>query len=90
MLGQRISNLDACIDRVQKGLDATGGARQYDIFDRDDAMRQKWTSICNAMDRVNTRYAKSIVSIGPWTPPPGGYAGGKIAFSRVPDMEDFW
>jgi len=66
------------------------GAKQYDIFDRDDALRAKWTSICDAMDRVNSRYAKSIVSIGPWTPPPGGYAGGKIAFSRVPDMEDFW
>ena len=67
-----------------------GGARQFDMFTRDDALREKWTSVCDAMDRINRRNAKTIVSMGPWTPPPGGYAGGKIAFSRVPDMEDFW
>jgi len=66
------------------------GSKQFDIFQRDDAVRAKWTSICDAMDKVNSRYAKTIVSMGPWSPPPGGYAGGKIAFSRVPDMEDFW
>jgi hypothetical protein len=26
----------------------------------------------------------------PWTPPPGGYAGGKIAYNRIPSAEDFW
>jgi len=66
------------------------GAKQFDIFQQDDAVRNKWTSICDAMDKVNSRYAKTIVSMGPWNPPPGGYAGGKIAYSRVPDMEDFW
>jgi DNA polymerase-4 len=66
------------------------GSKQFDIFDRNEAARQKWTSISDAMDKINGRYAKTIVSMGPWTPPPGGYAGGKIAFSRVPDMEDFW
>ena len=66
------------------------GSRQFDMFVQDDVQRQKWTSVCEAMDTLNRRNAKTIVSVGPWTPPPGGYAGGKIAFSRVPKMEDFW
>ncbi len=66
------------------------GAKQYDIFQQNDTDRSKWASISDAMDKVNRRYAKTIVSMGPWCPPPGGYAGGKIAYSRVPDMEDFW
>lgn len=65
-------------------------ARQYDIFDSEAETKSRWSSLSNTMDQMNGRYAKTIVSMGLWTPPPGGYAGGKIAFSRVPDMEDFW
>jgi DNA polymerase-4 len=44
----------------------------------------------DAIDSLNSRYAKSLVTQGVWTPPPGGYAGGKIAFTRIPYAEDFW
>ncbi len=63
---------------------------QLDLFAPDRSERMKWEKLSTAMDRINTRYAKTLVSLGPWTQPPGGYAGGKIAYSRVPDMEDFW
>ncbi|MBL4837623.1 MAG: hypothetical protein JKY34_08590 [Kordiimonadaceae bacterium] len=66
------------------------GAKQFDLLEQNSVQGGKWTSICDAMDKVNSRYAKTLISMGPWSPPPGGYAGGKIAFSRVPDMEDFW
>ncbi|WP_262694278.1 Y-family DNA polymerase [Kordiimonas aquimaris] len=65
-------------------------AQQFDMFNQDDPMRRKWSSVCAAIDAVNKNNAKTLVSMGPWTPPPGGYAGGKIAFGRVPEMEDFW
>lgn len=65
-------------------------AKQFDMFTKDDPIRRKWASVCTAIDEVNQRNSKTLVSMGPWTPPPGGYAGGKIAFGRVPDMEDFW
>ena len=65
-------------------------ARQMDMFEVSAERREKWVSASEAMDRLNRKYAKTIVSMGPWTPPPGGYAGGKIAFARVPQMEDFW
>ena len=66
------------------------GARQLDIFLNDDKERQRCEIITNAIDRLNRKFGKRVVTIGPWTPPPGGYAGGKIAYNRIPSAEDFW
>ena len=41
------------------------------------------------MDKLNKRYQSCVLSVGPRAEPPGGYAGAKIAFGRIPDMEDF-
>ncbi len=65
-------------------------ARQLDFLINDDAMRQKWEKVTGALDGLNTRYGKTIVHVGPWVPPPGGYAGGKISYTRIPAAEDFW
>lgn len=65
-------------------------ARQLDLFYNDDAIRQKWERATTAIDFLNTKYGQTIVSIGPWKPPAGGYAGGKISYTRVPSAEDFW
>lgn len=65
-------------------------ARQLDMFVNDDAARQRWESITLAIDRLNAKYGRTVVSLGPWTPPPGGYAGGKISYTRIPRAEDFW
>ena len=67
---------------------ATG--RQLDLFADDDKTRQKWESLNEAIDHLNGKYGKTIVSIGTWQPPSGGYAGGKIAYTRVPSAEDFY
>ena len=64
--------------------------RQFSLFGDTSANRQKWSTLSRIMDGLNGKYARTLVSLGPWTPPPGGYAGGKIAFARIPDMEDFW
>lgn len=64
--------------------------RQLDLFINDDELRRKWESINNAVDQLNLKYGKTIVSIGSWKPPSGGYAGGKIAYTRIPNAEDFW
>ncbi len=65
-------------------------ARQLDIFLNDDKERQRCEIITNTIDRLNQKFGKRVVTIGPWTPPPGGYAGGKIAYNRIPSAEDFW
>jgi DNA polymerase IV len=40
-------------------------------------------------DRLNAHHRRTLLHWGPWTHIPGGYAGAKIAFNRIPDAEDF-
>lgn len=40
-------------------------------------------------DRLNASHRRTLLHWGPWTTIPGGYAGAKIAFNRIPDAEDF-
>lgn len=64
--------------------------RQLDIFLNDDRDRQRWEAATKAIDTLNSRYGQTVVSLGPWSPPPGGYAGGKISYTRIPSADDFW
>lgn len=64
-------------------------ARQLDLFADDDKQRQKWEQATKAIDSLNSKYGRTIISIGTWKPPAGGYAGGKISYTRIPSAEDF-
>ena len=64
--------------------------RQLDILLDDDKQRCRCENATAAIDALNRKYGRTLVSIGPWTPPPGGYAGGKISYTRIPRAEDFW
>lgn len=66
------------------------GHIQHDIFIKDDDQQPKWEKLTAAMDSINKKYKKTAISLGPWVKPPGGYAGAKIAFTRIPEEEDFW
>ncbi len=65
-------------------------ARQLDLFLNDDRERQKCEALTNTIDLLNRKYGKRVLTLGPWTPPPGGHAGAKIAYNRIPSAEDFW
>lgn len=65
-------------------------ARQLDLWGQEDPDRKRWEQITQTIDRVNLAANRSLITVGPWTQPPGGNAGGKIAFTRVPQAEDFW
>jgi DNA polymerase-4 len=65
------------------------GIRQLSLFEEDDQDRQKWERVQGIMDDLNFSHGKRVLTLGSWTPPPGGFAGGKIAFTRIPDSEDF-
>lgn len=69
---------------------STKDARQLDMFIDQDPMREKWETIATLTDQLNNKYGRTVLSLGSWRPPPGGYAGGKISFTRIPSMEDFW
>lgn len=64
--------------------------RQLDILLNDDRERRRAERTTEAVDRLNAKYGRTIVSFGMWKPPPGGYAGGKISYTRIPRAEDFW
>jgi DNA polymerase-4 len=64
--------------------------RQLDLFLNDDVERKKCELITNTIDSLNRKFGKRVLTLGAWTPPPGGYAGGKIAYNRIPSAEDFW
>lgn len=66
-------------------------ARSQDLLETANisASRQRWEEISGMMDALNTRYGGTMLSLGTYVEPPGGYAGGKIAFGRIPDMKDF-
>jgi DNA polymerase-4 len=51
--------------------------------------KRRWERLSLLADGLNARYGRAVVNLGPWVEPPGGYAGAKIAFGRIPDMADF-
>ena len=64
--------------------------RQLDLLLDDDGLRRRWERASAAIDALNRKYGRTLVSLGEWAPPPGGYAGGKISYTRIPHAEDFW
>ncbi len=62
--------------------------RQLDLFSDDDEECQRWEKITGTIDGLNTKFGKRVVTLGPWTKA-GHFAGGKIAFTRIPEAEDF-
>jgi len=67
------------------------GERAEDLFDftaeAQIKRRQEYLSVL--ADRLNAHYQGRLLHWGPWAELPGGYAGAKIAFNRIPDAEDF-
>jgi DNA polymerase-4 len=51
--------------------------------------QRRWERLSLLADDLNKRYGRAVVNVGPWVEPPGGYAGAKIAFNRIPDDADF-
>lgn len=51
---------------------------------------QKREALANALDSLQTKYEKETVWLGTVPETLSGYVGTKIAFSRVPEEEEFW
>lgn len=75
---------------VTLGQISRADSRQLDMLLNDDAERRQWERVARGVDHLNTKYSKTIVSLGMWKPPAGGNLGGKISYGRIPKAEDFW
>ena len=62
--------------------------RGRDLFEDQDT--RDWDTLTDVMDSFNRKERKAVIHLGPRHKIPGGYAGAKIAFGRVPDAEDFF
>ncbi len=51
-----------------------------------DSERQRWETLTAVTDKLSARFGHSAAMLGVQLPPPGGYAGQKIAFGRVPEV----
>lgn len=65
--------------------------RPRDLFTRAEtlAIRSRWEKLSDITDELSARFGHSAAMLGLQSQPPGGYAGAKIAFGRIPDLADF-
>ncbi len=68
------------------------GQRSGDLFSDPiaDPRHNKWDAATTTMDSLNEKYGKAVIHVGTRPNLPGGYAGAKIAFGRIPDKRDFF
>ena len=69
------------IDSIEKRPGTRAYERQLDILLNDDVPRRKWENTTAAIDGLNKKYGRTLVSVGPWDSSPGSHAGGKISYA---------
>ncbi len=58
-------------------------------FTAEAQLKRRMESLSLIADRLNASHRRTLLHWGPWIEIPGGYAGAKIAFNRIPDAKDF-
>ncbi len=88
MKGQRVKKISITLFQL---TDIT--KTQPELFDSMptdlDAQRRKYESLSNAMDKLNHKYGRDTIQLGMLASQGKGFTGTKIAFTRIPDMEEF-
>jgi len=68
-------------------------ALQPELFDilsgLEIRQREKAEKLCHALDRINHRFGRDTMLIGMLPSQGRSFSGTKIAFTRIPDMEEF-
>ena len=83
---KRIKRISVTLHGLSKPQETSG-----DLFTwrEDDAKSKARERLSDIMDGINAKSGQALIHLGPREEPPGGYAGAKIAFGRVPAKEDF-
>ena len=83
----RIKQVSVSLSRL-----TSAKARRPDLFGLAEPARaeqRRRQALAETMDEIVRRYGPKAASLGVWEEPPGGYAGAKIAFGRIPSLADF-
>jgi DNA polymerase IV len=78
---------------VLHGLQPVDGVQQELFSPIDEAeskSRVRAEKISRALDRINQRYGRDSVLIGMLPSQGKTFSGTKIAFTRIPDVQEFW
>ena len=82
MIHGLIAESELIADLFDTAVETEGGASER-------VSRAKWEAVSDLVDGLRARLGPQALSLGIPGEVPGGYLGGKIAFGRIPDEEDF-
>ena len=84
---RRLKSVSIMLHNIARPYDVS-----YDLFESGVDMTNiaARNQIMTVMDNLNAKYRRSVLHVGARAKIPGGYAGAKIAFGRIPDKEDFY
>jgi len=80
---KRLKRVTVLLHGLRKERDMSG-----DLF-CDIAATSKDEALSDVMDELNAKFGGNMLHLGQRVDLPGGYAGGKIAFGRIPSRADF-
>lgn len=83
---KRVAKVAITLHGLSRQKDTSGNLFTWRDNDAKTRQEEKLTDI---MDAINAKSGQALIHLGPREEPPGGYAGAKIAFGRVPTKEDF-
>lgn len=81
MAGERIRTIGVSLDDIRPAI-----GTQLGLF---EPKPRPTIAIAHAMDRINGRFGRNMVTLGPATGGRINSAGARIAFNRIPDMSEF-
>jgi len=92
--GVLLKKVAVTLSKLREGNDITG-----DLFSttrlstsgaNDTHGNRNGAQLSGALDTLNKRYGIDTVRLGEIPQTEAGHVGTKIAFSRIPDKEEFW
>ncbi len=88
MKGQRLKKISITLHELTEV-----NTVQADLFDAIpdelENQRHKYENLSNAMDKINHKYGRDSILLGMLPTQGRSFTGTKIAFTRIPDMEEF-
>lgn len=95
VLWKRLAKIQPAADPIYRVGVALGdlvslASMQRDLFFDQSRGRAQSERLTEAVDALNHKFGERVVTFGAWQAPPGGFAGGKISYTRIPSAEDFW